>query len=70
MADEARSVSLEDVTEAAVSGVLRAMEARSPKRMDSEDFPDLPWSILIGIIMNPGKPFLTSLPEEEPGGKG
>jgi len=68
MADEARSVTLEEVTQAAVSGVLRAMDARHPERPMDEDFPDLPWSILIGIIMNPGKPFLTSFPEKDPGG--
>jgi hypothetical protein len=71
MQEEARSVTLEEVTQAAVSGVLRAMEARHPERDFSEELPDLPWSILIGLILNPGKPFLSTLPEvKTPGGDG
>jgi hypothetical protein len=51
------SVSLEDVTQAAVSGVLRALAARQP----AQDFPTIPWPILIGVVLNPAEPFLAAL---------
>jgi hypothetical protein len=54
MSDEAPSVSLEEVTQAAVSGVLRALDARNSDRARTEDSP---WSILIGLVLNPGKPW-------------
>ena len=46
MADKDR-VALEEVTEAAFSGVLRALEARKL------DVRKLPWPILVGIIAWP-----------------
>jgi len=56
--ETAGSVSLEDVTQAAVSGALRALEARQVGRQDFF----LPWPILVGIILNPGEAFLAALP--------
>lgn len=50
-------VSLEDVTAAATSGVLRALAAREARDDAEADFPDIPWEILIGVIFHPGKPF-------------
>jgi hypothetical protein len=72
MAEEPRNVSLEDVTAAAVSGVLRALEARQPKGAEplEREFPILPWPILIGIIMNPGEPFLTEMDAKKARGDG
>jgi hypothetical protein len=64
MEQEAGRVSLEDVTQAAVSGVLRALEAR---QSGGEDFLFLPWPILVGVIMNPGEAFLTSFKTASPG---
>jgi hypothetical protein len=61
MPDQAPNVSLEEVTQAAVSGVLRALDARNLDKARSEEFP---WSVLIGLVMNPGKPFLTTLSGE------
>ena len=74
MAEKPRSVSLEDVTAAAMSGVLRALEARRPEvdRGDLEaevEFPKFLGPILIGIIMNPPKdPIDFDVPVQKPGG--
>ena len=64
MPDEESSVKLEDVTQAAVSGVMRALDARNPDTAHSHDFPSLPWPIIIGLILNPGQPFLSATPQE------
>lgn len=64
MEEKAPRVSLEDVTEAAVSGVLRALEARNPGRTSTEDFGVLPWPIIVGLILNPGHSFLSARSDE------
>jgi hypothetical protein len=61
MPKEPRSVSLDEVTEAAMSGVMRALDAR--RQETGEDFIAFPWPILVGIIFNPAQlgagPFTT-----------
>jgi hypothetical protein len=62
MPEKPRSVTLDEVTEAAMSGVMRALDARRVET--GEEFIAFPWPILVGIIFNPAQigtgPFTTA----------